>query len=427
MSTVGLITEYNPFHNGHLYHLEASKKITNADAVISIMSGSFVQRGEPAVIDKYTRTAMALANGVNLLVELPVFYSCSSAEYFSFGAIMTLEELGVDFVCFGSECGDIGILTYIAELLINEPVQLSMLIKEKLSSGLSYPKARNDSLCQFIKNNNCVYDTAVVEKVLKSPNNILGIEYIKTIIKYNLSIKPFTIKRVGSDYNDINISTITPSASAIRNGFRKTINGNKGNDILQNLDKTIDNLELKNSMSENVYTLLMASLAINFPIFIDDFSMMLNSKLKYIIHNDYTQLTRYLDVNIDFAHKISNVFTGYESFTQLIEKLKNKQLTYTRVCRSLMHILLEITDETMLKYIASGTVPYIRLLGFDEVGQTFLSKIKKNCEVPIITKTANYKVLLSEDIYATELYNIVVASKFKTELESEYKRGAIRR
>ena len=199
MSTVGLITEYNPFHNGHLYHLETSKMITGADTVITVMSGSFVQRGEPAVIDKYTRAEMALANGVNLLVELPTFYACSSAEYFSYGAIMTLEALHVDFVCFGSECGDIDVLSYIAELLIHEPDQLSELIKEKLSSGISYPKARNDSLCQYIKANNCIYDSSMIEKVLKSPNNILGIEYLKTIKKFDLAIKPYTIQRVGSD------------------------------------------------------------------------------------------------------------------------------------------------------------------------------------------------------------------------------------
>jgi len=420
MSTVGLITEYNPFHNGHLYHIEASKKITGADTVISVMSGSFVQRGEPAVIDKYTRTEMALANGISLLVELPTFYSCSSAEYFSFGAIMTLEALGVDSVCFGSECGDIDIISHIAELLINEPTQLSELIKEKLSSGQSYPKARNDSLCQYIKDNNCINDTSIIDNVLKSPNNILGIEYIKTIKKYNLSIKPYTIKRVGSDYNETEVITDLPSASAIRKAF---LNPEVSGCDFSETNSYINSL--KSSIPKNVYTCLLSSVGINFPICIDDFTVMLISKLKYLIYTDYTLLTRYLDINIDFANRILNVFTEIETFTELIEKLKNKQLTYTRVCRSLMHVLLEITDDCAEKYIHSGTVPYIRLLGFDNLGQTYLNKVKKECKVPIITKTADYKELLNEDVFATDIYNMVVFHKYGTKLASEYKQAPI--
>lgn len=408
MSTVGLITEYNPFHNGHLNHIEQSKIITGADTVIAVMSGSFVQRGEPAVIDKYTRTAMALNNGVNLVVELPTVYACSSAEYFSLGAIMTLAELGVDYVCFGSECGDIAILTYIAELLVNEPAQLSNLIKEKLVTGLSYPKARNDSLCEYLKNTECQYDPSVIECVLKSPNNVLGIEYIKTIQKYNLSIKPFTIKRTGSDYHDTEILTNTPSASAIRHNF--------SND-------TTTHTQLQSSMPENVYNLLLSSHGKQFPVCVDDFSVMLNTKLCYLIYKDNTQLTKYLDVTLDFANRLQKMYTGFETFSELIEKLKNKQLTYTRVSRCLMHILLEITDDCALKYYNFGKVPYIRLLGFDQSGQAYLSTVKKKIEVPLITKTANFKELLREDIFAADLYNMVVFHKFGTKLPNEYKQS----
>lgn len=412
MRSVGLITEYNPFHNGHLYHIENSKRITEADTVVSVMSGSFVQRGEPAVIDKYSRTAMALAHGVNLLVELPTVYACSSAENFSYGGIMTLERLGVDAVCFGSECGDVNILSYIAELLLNETPKLSSIIKDKLASGLSYPKARNDALCEYITDFESIYSRQIIEQVLSSPNNILGIEYIKTIKKYNLSIVPYTIKRIGSDYHETQLITSVPSASAIRNIFQKA--------------EASSNESLINAMPEDVYTTLRASVGRNFPICIDDFSVMLTTKLQYLIHADYTRLTDYLDVNIDFANKILNVFTGFETFTQLIEKLKSKQLTYTRVCRSLLHILLEITDENAFKYNAADTVPYIRLLGFDEVGQVFLNAAKKKCEVPIITKTAGYKDLLREDLFASELYNTAVFNKFNTKLTSEYRQGPIR-
>lgn len=412
MRSVGLVTEYNPFHNGHLYHIENSKKITEADTVISVMSGSFVQRGEPAVIDKYSRTAMAISNGVNLMVELPTVYACSSAEYFSQGAVLTLEQLGADSVCFGSECGDIDILSYIAELLLNETPRLSTMIKDKLVAGMSYPKARNNALCEYIGEYGSVYDRQLIESVLSSPNNILGIEYVKAIKKYNLSITPYTIKRIGSDYNETKIITTVPSASAIRNIF--------------NNDDAISNEAIKSALPENVYTTLFSSIGRNFPVCVDDFSIMLNTKLQYIIYTDYTKLTDYLDINIDFANKLLNVFSGHETFTQLIEKLKSRQLTYTRVCRCLMHILLEITDERAFKYINTGKVPYIRLLGFDETGRSFLNYSKKKCDVPIITKTADYKELLCEDLFASEIYNTAVYNKFGTKLVSEYKQGPIR-
>lgn len=410
MSTVGLITEYNPFHNGHLYHLDNSKKITGADTTICVMSGSYMQRGEPAIIDKYTRASMAIANGVNLLLELPTYYACSSAEFFSYGGIMTLEALGVDYVCFGSECGDIAILSYIAELLLNEPEQLSRSIKDKVSIGLSYPKARNDALVEYFNQTECEFDKTELEMVLKSPNNVLGIEYVKTIKKYHLSIQPYTIKRIGSSYNDTAIYNNTPSASAIRNYFHSTEH---------------DHNQMKDTMPLNVYQTLQSALSNKFPVSFNDFSFMLNTKLKFIIQQDTNQLIKYLDVTHELANRIVNNFTGFQSFTELTELIKNKNLTYTRVCRCLMHILLEITDTKANEYFHTGEIPYIRILGFDKIGQAYLNNIKHICSTPIITKTADHKELLKDDVFATDLYNMVVFEKFGIQSRSEFKQSPI--
>ena len=202
MKITGIITEYNPFHNGHLYHLNTAKKVTNCHGIVCIMSGNFVQRGEPAIIDKWKRTEMALLNGVDLVIELPTFYAVSSAEFFAKGAVDILNNIGVvDNIFFGSECGDINLLYKIAEVLTKEPKEFKLKIKENLKSGVTYAKAREKTLIDILDNED-------LNEILSNSNNILGIEYIKAIIKSNSSITPLTMKREGSKYNDKKFHTV---------------------------------------------------------------------------------------------------------------------------------------------------------------------------------------------------------------------------
>ena len=222
---LGIIAEYNPFHNGHLYHLEQSKKLTGADYTIAIISGNFTQRGSTSLIDKWSKTKMALLNGVDLVIELPVLYAISSAENFACGAIKILNSLNiVNYLSFGSETSNIDILNKFADVLYNEPKEYQNLLSHELKKGLSFPKARENALLMYIN------DIRNSVNILSSPNNILGIEYLKALKKYNSPIQPITISRLESDYNSTSFSNNIASATAIRN-----LVNNKSFDIINNL------------------------------------------------------------------------------------------------------------------------------------------------------------------------------------------------
>ena len=213
-NVLGIICEYNPFHNGHLYHLNASKKMTNSDYSIAILSGNFTQRGEPSIVDKWAKTKMAIESGIDLVIELPTLYSISSAEYFAFGSIRLLEMLGiVDFVSFGSECEDISVLNDIANVLCEEPKEYKTLLSHELAKGVSFPKARETALMMYLNN------VRRFANVLSSPNNILGIEYLKALKRLNSHMKPITIKRTSAGHNEnkIRANSKIASGTAIRN------------------------------------------------------------------------------------------------------------------------------------------------------------------------------------------------------------------
>ena len=208
---LGIVSEYNPFHNGHIHHLELSKQLTKTDFTVAVMSGNFVQRGDTALVDKWTRTEMALKGGIDLVLELPTVYAISSAENFADGAIKILNSLGVvDYLSFGSEIGEISPLNDVASILYKEPKEFSSLITAQLKSGLSYPRAREIALSQFFGTSKKYTD------ILNNPNNILGVEYLKAIKKHRSHIKPLTIKRDYSDYNSKTVKNGIASATAIR-------------------------------------------------------------------------------------------------------------------------------------------------------------------------------------------------------------------
>lgn len=216
MNITGIITEYNPFHSGHLYHLNSAKEITNCDGVICIMSGNFIQRGAPAIIDKWARAEMAIENGVDLVIELPSFYALSSAEIFAKGSVTILDSLGVvNSIFFGSESGNIEELINISKILAYEPLEFKNLLKSNLKKGITYAKARENSLKEFTNNID-------ISKILNNSNNILGIEYIKTLIRLNSNINPLTLTRVGGTYNDKTLNNDFSSATSIRESIKNS-------------------------------------------------------------------------------------------------------------------------------------------------------------------------------------------------------------
>ena len=380
MKILGLIVEYNPFHNGHLYHLQKSIEKTKATHTIAIMSGNFLQRGEPALFDKYTRAHAAVKNGVDLVIELPTMFACQSAEIFSHGAITTLNSLNcVDAICFGSE-------------------EFKISLKKYLSDGMLFPTARSLALFDYI-NDFKLLDISKEKllNILNSSNNILGLEYIKSILKLNSKIKPYTITRVQSDYNSETIESNICSATAIRKQLKDL------NDI-SSISKVVPNNTfdvLKSKIDDDLY-----------PMFDDNYFEILSS----IIIRDKNILNTYFDVNEGIENKIyQSIFTSL-TLDDLKESIKSKRYTMTKIKRTLNNILLGITKNDMNKIKNVNNIPYIRILAFNDKGREIIKNIKTNSDINIINKFSNisfskddevFKTLIDYDIKASNIYNLI--------------------
>ncbi len=409
MKIAGIIAEYNPFHNGHRYHIEQTRKITGADFIIVVMSGNFTQRGTPAIMDKYSRARMALENGADMVIELPSCYACASAEFFADGAIALLDSLGcVDYVCFGSECGDIELLRPIAEILATEPDDYREMLKAELKNGATFPLARNRALIH------CIPSFAENENIIGSPNNILGIEYMKSIIRRQSRIKPVTIQRTGSDYHSQRFSQQFSSSLALRHSL----------DSQGNLDL------IRGQVPENVFSIMENNFKKTYPVFPRDFSAMLKYKLLVEETNGYTD---FVDINDDLSDRILKVLYQPYDYEQMCEILKTKNLTYARVSRLLCHILLNLRKQDMEDYKANGTVFYARVLGFHNDGRGLLKTLQRTSSIPLITKVTDGRKLESEigraqferGILASHIYESVVSNKFNRPMQNEYQRPII--
>ena len=405
MQVNGIIAEYNPFHNGHQYHLEESRRITGADYTIIAMSGSFMQRGTPAILNKYARTEMALKNGADLVLEIPSFYACGSAEYFATGAVSMLDKLGVvNRLCFGSECGQEDLLDQIARILIEEPESYKVRLRIKLRQGYSFPTARSLALLEY-----CPSLSGAIE-VFSSPNNILGIEYIKAVLRRASSILPSTTKRIGSDYHDKLMGTHQSSALAIRHA------------IFSKRDLNL----LREQMPENAHEILLRTWEKSVPIHSNDFSLPLHYKLLAEADSGYSQ---YVDVTSDLSDRIRKNLYGFTNYRGFCDLLKSKDLTYARISRSLMHILLDMKTETLESYKTDlDYVPYARVLGFRKDASPLLSAIKENSSIPMISKLADADKVLSggalkmlrKDVAISNIYNCVAAHKCRQPMVNEY-------
>ncbi|MFI3170884.1 MAG: nucleotidyltransferase [Eubacteriales bacterium] len=416
MKLVGLIVEYNPFHNGHLYHIEESLKCSGADKAIVIMSGNFVQRGAPAIIPKHIRAEMALKAGVSVVLELPTRYATGSAEYFAMGAVSTLNALGcVDSICFGSESGDIEKLTKIAELLIKEPEDYRSALQEYLRTGISFPAAREYAMRDYLTAHECSID----DNLLNEPNNILGIEYLKALIKLNSSMKAYTITRKTSHYHDTELQDNYSSASAIRT----YMNLNESENII------------REQMPLECYELLVENNCVRYPISTNDFSLLLHQKL---LTETADSLVNYLDMTDELANRIMKNRNHFRDVEQFIQILKTKNLTHSRLSRVLFHVLLQIPNYKISHYNFVRSIEfsevcfYIRVLGFLRCDSEILTKIKQNAQIPIITKltaidtlSQEGQTLLNEDVYAANLYESVVTNKFQNPFIHEYEQSII--
>lgn len=416
MNVTGIVAEYNPFHNGHLYHLTRARKDTGADYIIVVLSGDFVQRGAPAILDKYARTKMALLGGADLVLELPVCYAVSSADYYAGGAATLLDRLGVvDCLSFGSEHGRIEDLCGIAALSAHETPAYSVALNHYMVEGKSFAYANMHALMDACGDERL---KAMISSVLREPNNSLGISYIKTLMRRTSGIKPHTIFRAPARAGE---SEGVFSAMKVRSDLMRT------GDI-RYLDDQVPDYVLKELMDNHGKT---------FPLTRNDFSDLLLYKLRSLLYYDDIEPLRhfetYQDVSRSTAARIAACINQYENFKQFTGLLKTKNVTYASISRSMIHILLDLKKDRMQEWVDNDYVPYARVLGFRESATPLLSQIKKNSEIPLVTKIkdaaslldpASMKMLRS-DIFASELYEQIAAQKFSHPFRSEYTREIV--
>lgn len=406
MKTVGIIAEYNPFHNGHAYHIAKAKEVTGADYCIVVMSGCFVQRGAPAIADKYLRAEAALLNGADLVLELPVYYALGSAEYFASGAVALLDKLGItDALCFGSECGDTSLLSEFARELLNENDIFKEVLSTQLKSGATYPNARNTALQA------CAPHLSAHMNVLMTPNNILGIEYCKALYRRNSKIQPYTFSRAGASYHDASLSSSYCSALAIREAIASS--GHLS--------------DIQTLVPQSAYDLLAAQSGYSFPVFADDFSLPLHYQLLSEQSSGYSE---YVDISSSLSDRIIKKLPAYRGFTDFCDQLKTRNMTYTRIARSLMHILLRMRQADFAAYQSEDYIYYARMLGFRKSTEPLLTAIKAQSSIPLLSKladadtflSANGQNMLAKDIYAGHVYQSVVQHKFPacSNIETEY-------
>lgn len=403
MNVLGIIVEYNPLHNGHIFHLNESRKKTNADVVIAVMSGYFLQRGEPAIVSKWTRTKMALASGVDIVVELPYAFATQKAETFANGAVSILDALYCDDLCFGSETGEIEPFLLTNELLSKLNANYDELIQQYIKTGVSYPKA------QTLAFQNLSYEKDPSSYIdLSLPNNILGYHYVKAIYDQHSTMRPTTIKRTSAGYHDIDFHSPTiASATSIRKAI---FSGNRDIHayVPDRTFKLLNEYEEKNQFLhqwESYFHLL-----------------------KYrIMTMTLEEIKAIYEVEEGLEHRLKQHIQKSTSFRDFMERIKTKRYTWTRLQRLCTHILTN-TTKSQLIMLTTKQSPYIRLLGMSEIGQKYLSEHKKKLKLPIISKLSTFHhPVLDLDIKAAHTYFSIMPEPLRTALlQKEYSTPPIR-
>ena len=385
MKTAAIIAEYNPFHKGHRYQIEETRKATGADYILVLMSGDFVQRGEPAIYNKYIRTRMALLGGADAVLELPVLYATSSAEFFAEGAVTLLDHMQmVDFLSFGSESGNIEELWQLADHSTLETNEQSALIREGLRNGLTYPQALT---------------LAKKETVPASPNDILAVEYLKALKEFSSEISPWTLKRSDPGYHSEDRNGSFASATAIRKAVFSQ--------DLEFLAAVLPDSHFECMKEES-----------EVPLFPNDFSLLLNQK---ILTSDLEKLQNIFGMPGDLAAKLYKNRLEFFRTDTLTALRKDRQYTYARVSRALMNLMLDISVEDQCMFADLFRAPWIRILGFKRSSSLLLSELKRHCDIPVIAKTADAKNILSSSAY--ELFKKNLTASELTRMVRELKSG----
>ena len=427
MSVTALIVEYNPFHNGHQYHLDQSKKITKNDELIVIMSGNFTQRGDAALLDKWARTRQALSSGADLVLELPLVYNIRSAEYFAHYSILSLQKSNiVDSVVFGSEAGQIKVLTAVAEALVNESPLFKINLQKNLKKGIDFPTARRRALLASYQNNSKLqnYDKQFIEKILKAPNNILGIEYLKSLYRLNSNIKALTIKRVGTDYHSQQVNKNYASASLIRN-------------LINNKTQSEALAAAKKLMPANSWEILKEE--IEKGRFVKELSKMkiLNRTVDQLRRLTAEDLRKYKGINNGLENRIIEKAAAASAADNFLDSLKSKNLTESRIKRKLLQIYFGLNLEKINR--AENKAPhYLRVLGLRKGKEHLLASLDQKSELELIINPSqklnqlnlNSKdpliMSLSFDLLASDLYALLYQNSAHSSARRDFHQGLIK-
>ncbi len=410
MKTLAIIAEYNPFHNGHLYHLNTAKELSGASHSITLMSGNFLQRGVPAMWDKYTRGHMSTVCGIDLALELPFPYATGSAKDFASGAVNILDKLNtIDYLCFGAENDDIVLLTKIADLINEETPLYKELLTEALSSGLSFPEARAKAIYNSLDNKD-----KELSSIINQPNNILAIEYIAALLRTSSTIKPVIIKRKESMYHDKKLHSSISSATAIRNS----------------VVASPTNIEqLKTQLPLEVYELICSSFGVSWPVLPEMLTPFLQAQLLNPIN-----FSEICDISEDFANKLYNINPA-TNYQDIAEHLTSKDLTASRVYRNLIHLILQYRESDRNLFLQNGYAMYANIISFRRESSALIKQINEQTSIPLITKKADFDKYLSNyptlnhsaakamwnyDTKATTLYNALVYNSYNYKLPNDF-------
>jgi len=451
MRTVGIIAEYNPFHTGHEYHIQKAKECAGADFAVVVMSPDYVQRGSPAVFDKYTRAQMALQCGADLVLALPVCYATGSAEYFAEGAVQLLDGLGViDTLCFGTEAGgdaapsetgtadeaparletaEAELFQMIAGILLEEPEPYRHVLQEGMRKGLTFPRAREEAVIRYLQEavkEDCRWqpqltnqDTTcgmAASRLLSSPNNILGVEYCKALMKIHSRIVPLPFPRRGNSYSDLTLDGEFCSASAIRKYLEAGM-----------AVSCFDQISVY--LPDAIRSLFADACAV--PVFLDDFLPILSQKLIYC-----EQLEKIFDLSPEMADRLDRLRFQCmgKSIQEISALLKTKQITEARIRRALLHLILDIRKDTVETFRGDRGVYYAHILGFRRNTEPLLHEIKQKGILPLISKASNASKVLtdvgmqmwSQDMAASHLYRAIRANRYGVPFKAEQEISPIR-
>ncbi len=414
MNVVGIICEYNPFHNGHLYHLQAAKKASSSSAVVCVMSGNFTQRGEPSIVNKWARTEMAIAAGADVVFELPVLYATRSAYWFARGGIETLHSTGVvSHLAFGAENVCAEAMQETVKILTHETAAFRKKLKHSLKQGMSYPKARSTALKTEFPGKT---------ELWSKPNNVLALTYLQVLQELDIKMQPVIIKRQGLGYESLKLQEgVFPSATALRNELSVT----QSSGFLLSLEKIHPHLPAA------AYMLLKKEyLQGCCPVTPQTFSPQIMTLLRRSTEKEICQI---VDVTEGLENRISALAQECGDTTEFLGKLKTKRFTYTRLQRFLIHLLLNYTRDNE-KHIKKGP-PYLRVLGFSKKGQTLLKTISSASDLPVIVKAAHAKkycrndesfnAFWEMDTLATNLYNLAYPEVSQRTGNQDYRRGPV--